>query len=132
MEVVNQEWKQCDCCKGEGKIEILALPIIKEKKERKKQALPEMKTCGMCGEEKSRADDYYKAGRGVQPYCKSCLNSRKKQYYKKRPNTLDKLETEKKEAIRVDLDLKMKVKPVAVKHGISYMLLLKWIKNGDI
>lgn len=106
-----------------------------------------LKTCIDCRVEKSREDDFYKAGDYCQSRCKPChkkYNTIKgKTREKKKPNeprprpkgvlpffVFNKLSDDVKEDIKQQLKDKINMNVIVKKYDIKYTTFCKWVKDG--
>jgi len=89
-----------------------------------------IKICLHC-EESKPLTDYYRAGAYYQSLCKTCHNSRRAGYYKKRPKGFAKLPVQTQTAIKADLKT-MKKRAVAEKHNIVYSTLVRWVRQNKL
>ena len=94
-----------------------------------KENMDTLKTCLRC-EESKPITGYYKAGAYYQSLCKQCHNSRRNEYYKKRPKGFLKLPIETQNNIRADLKTNKKT-TVAKKYNLSYSTLVRWVREGQ-
>ena len=88
-----------------------------------------LKTCKNCNEEKPLLENFYKAGRGYQSFCKPCHNKSRMNTYKPKPTAFAKLPEETKKGIIEDVENGLKYTVIAKKYDIKYFNLINWKKK---
>ena len=91
-----------------------------------------LKLCKVCKQEKTIADNFYKAGRGYQTLCKPCHNTKRMKTYIKSPTGFDALSDDIKKAIIEDLANGLLCSVIAPKYNIKYFNLTNWKRKGLI
>ena len=91
-----------------------------------------LKTCKNCNEEKPLLENFYRAGRGYQSFCKPCHNKSRMNTYKPRVKGFDKLTEETKKGIIEDIKNGLKSTVIAQKYDIKYYNLTSWKRKGLI
>lgn len=88
------------------------------------------KVCKNCNEDKPLIDNFYKAGRGYQSFCKPCHNKSRMKNYTKKKRGFEALSEEVQNGILDDMRNGLKFTQIAPKYNIKYYNLTNWKRKG--
>jgi hypothetical protein len=100
------------------------------------QRMSGVKMCSNCQVAKNLEEDFYKAGKSWQRYCKPCHNARRLDYPRQKAKRVlklkgfAKLSEEIQNNIKYDIYVRIAFTDIARKYDIKYSTLLSWKRKG--